>query len=765
MIDSSNSQDPNPLPVFYPRYGKDTTYFVELTVSNCCGVDVRLDSITLKPLPVSGIVADTTAGCSPLGVVFDLDSLVKGAPDYLILEYGDGTTPDTLFNWSQRSHTFLNGTLADTVYRVSLTAVNECADSTAFIDILVKPDSILAVMDVTPTSGCSPLEVVIVDQSVGADNVSWCPDFDPVTGICNTPPFAGDTILYTYTTAGRYTIAQFISNDCSVDTGYTEVVVYPTPQAMFSYNANACLGDLIMFTDQTTGDTISSYNWDFGDGTNSSAINPSHIYNEPGKYQVCLQVISNNGCISTYCDSVEVFPLPEIDFWAADACLNQQPVYFYDSSSTVNASFVSILWDFGDGNTAVVPNPTHTYSAAGVYQVTLTRTNSNGCTDSVTKSVEIFPLPVPDFNPEQASGKNCGGPLLFNFTNLSTGAAGYYWDFDYNGQRGANIATSVDAAHLYNDPGVYDVMLVATSQYGCSDTVFKTVYVRPNPEAGFLGDPRVGCQPLLVTFTDTSVYDFAGPGGIVSRSWNFGDGTGITTADSIVTHIYTEPGFYSVSLLVETDAGCIDSIYLENYIEVKETPVPAFTSTNVTSNKVQFQNLSTLTDPGTTYYWDFGDGNFSYEENPLHTYNVDLFEKDHQFEVCLVVTNSYGCSDTICGIVELKGYLLHVPNAFAPDRVGVGQASIFLPKGHSFEKYHLYIYDEWGNVIFESTELNEDGSPSEPWDGTHYANGVRLPMGAYVWKIEATYNDGTIWPGKEYNNSIRKSFGTVTLIR
>ena len=764
-IASFTSAVPSPMPVFYPRYGKDTTYFVELTVSNCCGIDVVIDSVTLKPLPISGIVPDTTAGCSPLSVNFNLDSLVSGNPDFLILDYGDGSPVDTLYNWSQRLHTFLNNSLADITYTVSLTAVNECDDSTATVDILVKPDSIMAAMNVIPTSGCSPLEVLVLDQSVGADNVTWCLDYDPTTGSCNAPLFAGDSIRYTYTAPGRYTIAQFISNPCSVDTAYQEVVVHPTPQAMFSYNANACLGDLIIFSDQTTGDTISSYDWDFGDGTTSTAINPSHIYNEAGKYQVCLQVISNKGCISTFCDSVEVYPLPEIDFWAADACLNMQPVYFYDSSATVNASFVSTMWDFGDGNTSVSTNPTHIFNAAGVYQVKLIRTNSNGCTDSIVKSVEIFPLPTADFDALESSGKNCGGPQNFSFNNLTTGAAGYYWDFDYFGQRGAHVSTQVNPNHIYQDPGVYEVMLIATSQYGCSDTTFKTILVRPNPIAGFKGEPQIGCVPLHVVFTDTSVYDFAGPGGIVTRQWSFGDGTYLTTSDSVVTHVYTEPGFYSVGLLVTTDAGCIDSIFLENYIEVLESPIPNFTSTNVTSNKVQFQDLSTLTDNGSTYLWDFGDGNFSTERHPLHTYNVDLFEKDHTFDVCLIVTNSHGCSDTICKTVELKGYLLHVPNAFAPDRIGVGQASVFLPKGHSFEQYHLFIYDEWGNVIFESTKLNEDGSPSESWDGTHYANGVRLPMGAYVWKIEATYNDGTIWPGKLYNNSIRKSFGTVTLIR
>ncbi|MDZ7846908.1 MAG: hypothetical protein U5L96_09110 [Owenweeksia sp.] len=54
---------------------------------------------------------------------------------------------------------------------------------------------------------------------------------------------------------------------------------------------------------------------------------------------------------------------------------------------------------------------------------------------------------------------------------------------------------------------------------------------------------------------------------------------------------------------------------------------------------------------------------------------------------------------------------MHVPNAFAPERVGVGEASIFLPKGHLLQEYRLHIYDEWGNLIFESTELDENGSP------------------------------------------------------
>ncbi len=453
-----------------------------------------------------------------------------------------------------------------------------------------------------------------------------------------------------------------------------------------------------------------------------------------------------------------------MDFSAQNACLNNQPIAFYDSSSAVTGSIVSTIWKFGDGNTSVAANPLHTYASPGIYNVTLIHTTNLGCIDSVTKVVNIFPISVADFTTSRAFGKKCGAPQNISFINQSSSAAGYYWDFDYNGNRGTATSTLINPSYIYTQDGAYDVLLVAYNANGCVDSIIKPVYVRPFPQAGFIGDTFAGCAPLTVTFQDTSIYNFNGPGQIVRWEWDFGDGN-TASGMPVVSHTYETPGRYTVSLIVESDGGCVDTVAYNDYILVNPTPVASFTHAEVNSKTFNFINTSQYVTNSTTYYWTFGDGKHSYEKNPTHIYNVDLFETDYVFEVCLYVSNEFGCTDTICEEVNLKGYLLFTPNAFAPDLEGAGKANYFLPAGHSIEKYHLQIFDEWGNIIFESTSIDENGIPNEPWHGRHAKKGTELPMGAYVWKIDATFNDGTKWKGKDYGNNIRKPYGTVTLIR
>ncbi|MGB0176848.1 MAG: hypothetical protein ACPF9D_06765, partial [Owenweeksia sp.] len=103
------------------------------------------------------------------------------------------------------------------------------------------------------------------------------------------------------------------------------------------------------------------------------------------------------------------------------------------------------------------------------------------------------------------------------------------------------------------------------------------------------------------------------------------------------------------------------------------------------------------------------------------------------------------------------------PNAFAPGYLGYGEANIFLPKGKLLGSYHLWIHDEWGNLLFESTLLDENGTPVEHWDGTF--KGKNMPMGAYAWHIEATFNDGREWPSDECADAKIIDYGTVTLVR
>ncbi len=778
VLYSTNQRNPNPLPTFLPNYGADTTYYISQTVGNCCGSTTHLDSIVLKSMPVPRMLPSAFTGCTPFTATFQLDGLVKGRPDYLVMNYGDGVidtlnrfyqiTPsnDTIWVWGQQNHTFVNNGVHDTTFTVYLTAANDCGDSTISLNITVHPKNVQAFIGATPEQGCAPLTVTITDKSFGGSNTTWCLDYNPITGVCNQPTALGDSIIHTYTTPGTYVIAQYVTDPCSADTAYKTITVYPSPTANFTHSGATCEDNAVVFTNQstTTATSITGYSWNFGDGTGTYLNSPTHYYQNPGTYRVCLTVMSVNGCMDSICKTVTIYSKPEVAFSAPNACLNRQPITFHDSSVAVSGQIISTIWKFGDGNSSVMPNPQHTYTTPGMYTVTLIHSNTFGCIDSARRVVNIFPISKAEFTTTNSLGKKCGAPQQINFINQSSSAAGYYWDFDFNGNRGASTSTLLNPSFIYTKDGAYNVLLVAYNANGCVDSIIKPVYIRPFPKAGFVGNVHEGCAPLTVNFSDTSVYNFNGPGRIVSWTWDFGDGT-FSSGMPNVTHVYKDPGTYTVSLRVESDGGCSDTVMYNSYVIVHPTPIASFTHAEINSKTFNFVNTSQFTDKNTNYYWTFGDGKHSYEKDPRHIYNVDLFENDYIFEVCLITSNQFGCGDTICQELNLKGYLLFTPNAFAPGVEGAGGANYFLPAGHSMEKYRLQIFDEWGNVIFESTSLDENGVPNEPWDGKHSKKGTELPMGAYVWKIEAVFNDGTIWEGKEYGKNVRKPYGTVTLIR
>jgi hypothetical protein len=133
--------------------------------------------------------------------------------------------------------------------------------------------------------------------------------------------------------------------------------------------------------------------------------------------------------------------------------------------------------------------------------------------------------------------------------------------------------------------------------------------------------------------------------------------------------------------------------------------------------------------------------------------------------VCLAIENGYGCRDTICKPLWLWKAQLSVPNAFTPNLDYVEDDNVFAPKGHSLGTYKLSIYNKWGNLVYYTDKVDSDGIPIEPWNGRFMNTGDPLPMGAYVWKIYAVFNDGTRWLGEEDAYEIIRDFGTVTLLR
>jgi PKD repeat protein len=199
---------------------------------------------------------------------------------------------------------------------------------------------------------------------------------------------------------GTYTATLKVLNNDPV-AGTQEVVVlmhvveeYITPTASFESNSPVCLGETAVFTNTTIpgvppqnaeGQAFeTTYLWDFGDGETSTEFEPTHVYTEPGTYDVSLEACNMAGMCDTYADTVEVLPLPVSGF-------GYEVAGFEVSFTNTSLDALSYEWDFGDGMGSTDENPVHTYAAANTYTVILTATNDCAI-DVYSAEVEVIGL-------------------------------------------------------------------------------------------------------------------------------------------------------------------------------------------------------------------------------------------------------------------------------------------------------------------------------------------------------------------------------------
>ena len=233
-------------------------------------------------------------------------------------------------------------------------------------------------------------------------------------------------------------------------------------------------------------------------------------------------------------------------------------VSFTDESSGQPTSWA---WDFGDGGSSTEQNPTYLYSTPGTYTVSLTVSNSSG-SDTQTRNsyVTVFipPSPTADFSATPTSGFT---PLTVQFSDLSSHAATWLWDFG-----DGNSSTEQNPSHIYTTAGTYEVSLTVTNSQG-DDTKIRSDYIvvtaPPAPTAAFSSDTQAGASPLTVNFTDQSTNS------PTSWAWDFGDGGSSTEQNP--SHIYTTPGTYTVSLTAGNATGSDDEVKTD-YIVVTDGP-------------------------------------------------------------------------------------------------------------------------------------------------------------------------------------------------
>jgi PKD repeat protein len=313
---------------------------------------------------------------------------------------------------------------------------------------------------------------------------------------------------------------------------------YEPPEA--SFNCDKTSGSVplsVAFTSTSQGD-ISSFEWDFGDGGSSTSMNPTHVYSAKGSYTARLTVVGPGG--EDYSEkTISVSEASPVAGFSCDKTTGTAPLTV-NFTSTSTGSILSYAWDFGDGGTSSLENPSHTFTEEGNYTVKLTVSGLGG-SNSATKTITVSEsAPVASFTCNKTSGN---APLTVNFTSTATGTiTSHSWSFGDGG-----TSSSTNPSHTYNSAGTYTASLTVTGPGG-SNTATETITVSASaPVASFTCNKTSGDAPLTVNFTSTST------GTITSHSWSFGDGG--TSSSTNPSHTYNSAGTYTASLTVTGPGG------------------------------------------------------------------------------------------------------------------------------------------------------------------------------------------------------------------
>jgi uncharacterized repeat protein (TIGR01451 family) len=521
--DGATSSDASPM----HTYSTAGPYAVSLKVDNAWGTSTKTGTINFRPKAgftpgVSLIQPGETAGFTNTSTGND--------PLTYTWNFGDGSPNSDVLH---PTHTYTS--IGD--YTVTLKVDNGFGTDTFTGKVAFPP-----IAAFTPSSSVirTGESVSFLNGSTGTAPLAYAWDF----GDGATSSEANPT--HTYTTAGAYVVRLTVTNGY----GRSEATgaVNFAPRAAFTPTDSVIqLGQPLSFTNLSTGTAEMHYTWSFGDGAASTAANPTHTYADVGVYTITLRVTNDFGE-----DEVTgtVAFAPRAAFTPSGSVIQLgDPVAFHNEST--GSPPLSYSWNFGDGSTSTETHPTHTYTAAGSYTVSLQVDGLHG-TDTVTGTVNF--RPKVNFSPRD-SVIQLGQPLVFTSSSTGTAPFSYAWNF-------GDGATSSQAnpTHTYTAAGSYTVILTVTNACG-SET--QTGSVNFAPKAGFLFDPGNEVSPgTRVTFANRS----SGTGNL-TYTWDFGDGSPASN-ETNPSHTYSSPGAFIVKLTAHSATYGEDTVQKEIHVVV-----------------------------------------------------------------------------------------------------------------------------------------------------------------------------------------------------
>ena len=509
-----------------PQHAYATPGFRKVTLVVSSGTGSKRSSKTLTVMPEAEPATFVYSPATPgPGQTVQFADTTSGTPTSWQWDFGDGARSTA----KNPSHAFARSGS----YTVTLTTSNSSGSKQGSRSLTVASMSVLSSsFTFSPAAPTAGQAVQFTDTSTGSPT-SWLWNFgDGTTSTAQNPN-------HTFTTAGSRTVTLTVTNGSGSNASTRTVNVTTALTASFSFSpASPAAGQSVQFNDTSTGGPV-SWQWNFGDGTTSTVQNPNHTFATAGSRTVTLTVTNGSGSNTTTRTLAIVATLTAAFNYSPTSPTAGQAVQFTDSSVGTPTLW---QWNFGDGATSVVQNPSHTFTSAGSYTVSLTV--MNGSNQSTTnRTITIAPISSLTASFTHSPASPVTGQTV-EFTDTSTGSpTTWAWNF-----ADGTTSTARHPGHAFAAAGSYLVTLVA-SNGSISSTATRTVTVTPAalPVASFTFSPGTPATGQPVIFTDAST------GSPTSWQWDFGDGATATAQNP--SHSYLAAGSYSIVLTVRNNSG------------------------------------------------------------------------------------------------------------------------------------------------------------------------------------------------------------------
>jgi gliding motility-associated-like protein len=580
--DLSPTSADNPATHTFP--GTQKEWMVTLTRKNN-NTNVT-ETVTKKIVIIDEKAAFTvtnTATCTNVDIGFTTTGLNSANISRFIWDFGDGKPRRTITNNLQLG-IYNNGNTnyrytesGSYVPRLIIADKLGCLDSMVFNQqIVIKGPTVD--FTATPLIACSsPVTVTFNSTSVpnpGVPITSWQWWFGDSNATLTSTQDSATHYTYAHNEDYKAYTAKLKIRDrdgCENEISKTDIVQVTNVKAMFaSADTLICGQHDIIFGNGSVANTA-TYTWYWGDGNNTQTTSKdsiTHTYISDGIYAVKLVVTPTKGCADSMVrtDYIKIVK-PHAAFSIGDTTQCVPAAVGFENTSTYSLNYA---WHFDNGNTYTQKNPPpQTYTSPGLHTVTLEAKGINGCTNEFTKTFRIKG-PVADLT---YSGNGGCTPFVFDASVSGTDISTYSWDFGDGTAINTSAADSV-VSHVYTLSGTFTPSVILTSNNGCTNNLMVPQSIQSGvAEASFTVDKNKFCDEGTVNFTNTS------SGGTVytEQLWNFGDGTSFNGAQP-APKFYNKPGIYNVSLIVETDFGCRDTINADFPVTVSANPVLTITS-------------------------------------------------------------------------------------------------------------------------------------------------------------------------------------------